>query len=72
MKTLIILLSLFASVAYADIPAGSKTQTITNDNRVVYSQPDNKLYSVQKQRVCVENNGKQQCYERAVSTLIPK
>lgn len=76
MKALtLIFLALLAGAANADIPrpAGSKTDVVTHDNRVIYSQPDNTLYSVQKQRVCTtDSQGKQQCYERAVSTLIPK
>lgn len=71
MKTLIALI-LLSSVSIANAVEPPKTTVQTNDSRVIYSQTDNKLISVQKQTVCTQVNGKQQCHDRAVATMIPK
>jgi hypothetical protein len=70
MKSILALILLFSSFgAFCEQP---KTQVITNDNRVVYSIPDKQLYSVQKQTVCKQVNGKQECYDRAVATQVQR
>lgn len=71
MKTLIALL-LLSVASIASAAEAPKTTVQTNDSRVIYSQTDNKLISVQKQTVCTQVNGKQECHERAVATMIPK
>ena len=76
MKTLIILMLLISSsCVFADNVTNinqsqGNVRVVTNDNRVVYSQEDKRLYSVQNQTIC-DAQGKK-CFTRGVATEIKK
>lgn len=71
MRNIIALILLFSS-ALASATEQPKIRVITNDDRVVYSASDKKLYSVQNQTVCTTVDGKQVCRIRGVATRVER
>lgn len=45
---------------------------ITKDSRVIYDKKTKQLIGVKKQTVCTEANGKKECRDRGVATMINK